>query len=210
MKTTNDIRLELLHKYCAKEFVNGTIECTAVQFEVTDNSLFKEPDQKYLQAEFEWYLSKSLNINDMPIAPPKIWQNIADMNGIINSNYGWCVFSKENGSQTNHVLNELRCHPDSRRAVMVYNRPSMHIDAFENGRNDWICTMHVQYLIRNQKLHALVYMRSNDAIFGYTYDVHWQKYVQKLLAAELGIEVGPIIWHAGSFHVYERHFHLLK
>jgi thymidylate synthase len=49
-------------------------------------------------------------------------------------------------------------------------------------------------------------MRSNDSVFGYTADVHWAMYVQKMLAADLGVEVGDLIWTASNLHVYERHF----
>jgi thymidylate synthase len=53
-------------------------------------------------------------------------------------------------------------------------------------------------------------MRSNDAIFGYKGDFAWQKHVQNKLANDLGIESGDLIWTAGSFHVYQRHFYLLE
>ena len=38
----------------------------------------------------------------------------------------------------------------------------------------------------------------------------WQHYVQQSLAADLGVEVGPLIWNVGSLHVYAHHFHLVK
>jgi len=65
-------------------------------------------------------------------------------------------------------------------------------------------------LIRNDKLHALVNMRSNDVIYGYKNDFAWQQYVALQLCDELGIQLGDIIWNVGSLHIYERHFHLIK
>ena len=69
-----------------------------------------------------------------------------------------------------------------------------------------------QYFIRDNKLITSVYMRSNDAVFGYNNDLAWQKHVRdKLLDdletdTEIRYEAGPIYWNVGSFHVYERHF----
>jgi thymidylate synthase len=80
--------------------------------------------------------------------------------------------------------------------------------------SDFMCTNAVQYLIRDGKLHALVYMRSNDAVFGYKNDYAWQKYVLQQLLNDLNnnwmnLEEGNIYWNVASMHVYERHFHLI-
>ena len=83
--------------------------------------------------------------------------------------------------------------------------------------SDFICTNNVQYFIRDNKLVTSVYMRSNDAVFGYNNDLAWQKYVRDKLIDDLEVdtynryEPGPIFWNVGSFHVYERHFgHVVK
>ena len=49
-------------------------------------------------------------------------------------------------------------------------------------------------------------MRSNCAIFGANNDFAWAKYVQAMLAKDLDVEVGDLIWTASSLHVYEYHF----
>jgi len=59
-----------------------------------------------------------------------------------------------------------------------------------------------------------IYMRSNDAIFGYMNDVAWQRFVLNELCEELShahdnIKPGDIHWHASSIHVYERHWDLI-
>jgi thymidylate synthase len=73
-----------------------------------------------------------------------------------------------------------------------------------------MCTNAVQYLYRDGKLNALVYMRSNDAVFGYKNDYAWQKYVLDQLCDALNISAGTIYWNVASLHVYERHFDLIK
>jgi thymidylate synthase len=93
---------------------------------------------------------------------------------------------------------------------MIYTRPWMHEDYNKDGMSDFICTNTVQYLIRDGKVHALVYMRSNDAVFGYKNDYAWQLYVLYSVAAEVGMPVGDIYWNVASLHIYERHFKLVE
>ena len=76
--------------------------------------------------------------------------------------------------------------------------------------SDFMCTNAVQYLIRDGKVNALVYMRSNDAVFGYKNDYAWQKYVLDSVANDLGLSVGNLYWNVSSLHVYERHFDLIR
>ena len=86
----------------------------------------------------------------------------------------------------------------------------MHRDGSANGMNDHMCTTNVQYFIRNNYLHTLVNMRSNDAVFGYMNDVAWQRSVSFQLALDLDVFVGPIEWNVGSLHIYKRHWHLIQ
>jgi thymidylate synthase len=93
---------------------------------------------------------------------------------------------------------------------MIYTRPSIWKEFNRDGMSDFICTDSVQYFVRNGSLIADVRMRSNDVVFGYKNDKAWQDHVHQKLASDLGIPVGPMIWHAGSLHVYERHWHLVN
>ena len=189
-----------------------TIEIMNAAFFANQPTIFGTVNEDYVQRELEWYKSMSLNVNDILGGPPEIWKMVANPNGYINSNYGWCIYSQQNGDQYQNVLNELVKNPLSRRATMIYNRPSMHEDYNKGGMSDFMCTNAVQYLIRNNKLNALVYMRSNDAVFGYKNDYAWQKYVLEQLVADLKnewletLEIGDIYWNVASLHVYERHF----
>jgi thymidylate synthase len=189
-----------------------TVEIINAAFFANAPSIFGTVNEDYVQRELEWYKSMSLNVNDIPGGPPEIWKMVANPNGLINSNYGWCIYSQENGSQFENVVNELTKNPGSRRATMIYNRPSMHADYNKGGMSDFMCTNAVQYLIRNNKVNALVYMRSNDAVFGYKNDYAWQKHVLEEVVSELGpkYQIGDIYWNVASLHVYERHFKFIN
>jgi len=142
---------------------------------------------------------------------PVIWKtHAANSLGEINSNYGYLVYNSGNGSQYDYVLRELRAYPNSRRACMVYNRPSMHVDYRKDGINDFVCTNAVSYYVRDGALHCVVQMRSNDAVFGYINDVYWQRRVLSRLAIDLELPVGEIVWQAQSLHIYPRHIKYVK
>ena len=221
--TVYDIRHQLINELHDQNFVTDksgvkTIEIVNASFIADEAAIFGTPNQDYIERELKWYRSMSRNVNDIPGGTPEIWKMVADKNGMINSNYGWCIYSEENGYQFAKVVDELIKSPLSRRATMIYTRPSMHEDYNKNGMSDFMCTNTVQYFIRKGKLHASVYMRSNDAVFGYKNDYAWQKFVQNqvvesynLLTANANpISHGNIIWQVGSLHVYSRHFNLIK
>lgn len=221
MDCINDIRNEFKHLLETQDFVTdrlGTnmIEIVNATFIADEPTIFGTLNEDWAKREVAWYKSMSLDVNDIPGEAPQIWKQVADNNGFINSNYGWCIYSKENGNQFENVVEELVTNPFSRRAVMIYTRPSIWSEYDTNGRSDFICTNTVQYVIRKNKLHALVYMRSNDAIYGFKNDLYWQQLVHSELlnrlntVMEIPVELGTIIWNAGSLHVYEKHFHLVK
>ena len=214
MLTVRDIQTELYNKLLNQEFVIDktgvkTVEIMNASFLADKEAIFGTVNEDYVERELQWYLSQSLNVNDIPEPVPAIWKAVATPDGRINSNYGWCIFSKENGDQYNNVMGQLSINPDSRRATMIYNRPSMHLDYNKDGMSDFMCTNAVQYLVRDGEVHALVYMRSNDAVFGYKNDYAWQKYVLDKLANDIRIPAGNIYWNVASLHVYERHFDLI-
>ena len=185
------------------------LELISASFVADEPAIFGKVNQDYVDRELAWYKSQSLNVNDIPGGPPAIWKQVADKEGFINSNYGWCIWSPMNGNQYNNAVAELKNYPDSRRAVMIYTRPSMWNKYNINGMSDFMCTNAVQYVIRHGQVHAIVQMRSNDVVFGYKNDYAWQKHVLDLVAADLDIPAGIILWNAGSLHVYSRHFNLI-
>lgn len=211
-----DIRKMFKDAYDNKEFTIDrtgakTIEILGATFIADEDYIVRTPAYEYIERELEWYKSMSLYVEDIPGTTPAIWKQIASEDGKINSNYGWCIYSSDNGSQYDNVLAELKSNPDSRRATMIYNRPSMHTDFEKNGMNDFMCTFANSFFIRNGELHSHYIMRSTDSVFGYGNDYAWALHVQKELLSDLketypNLELGDIIWTSSNIHVYERHF----
>tara|TARA_R100000353_G_scaffold172556_1_gene137869 strand:- start:49 stop:702 length:654 start_codon:yes stop_codon:yes gene_type:complete len=217
MLTVDDIRQYFIQELRDENFTvdrtnSKTIELIGASFIADEEAIFGEPNVPYIDAELDWYLGCSTNINDIRYKdePPKAWQYAANEYGEINSNYGKLIFDDKYYRQFDNVVNELNHEPDSRRAVMIYNRPSIWTEFDENGKNDFICTNAVSYYIRDNHLQSVVQMRSNDVVFGYKNDYAWQRYVMNMVANEVDCEVGSLIWQVQNLHVYERHFDLVK
>lgn len=224
MATTEDIKNELKDLYNNKVFREGkygkTVEIQNAHFIADKDWIIRKPNYDYANREILWYNSMSLNVYDIPGETPKIWRMCADKDGLINSNYGWCIWSDDNHNQYKHCIERLIDDPHTREACMIYNRPSMQMDCHKNGMHDFMCTYSTQVFLNEVRegiyqLDYTVFMRSNDAVFGFDNDVLWHKHVQSrmvddLIAKGFNVIKGDIIWNAASLHVYERHFKLLE
>ncbi len=233
MQTINSIRRHFIHELEYKNFIEDrlgskTIEIIGASFLANEPVIFGKPNQNYIDREIDWYMRMSTNIHDIyedERPPPKAWEYAADPHGNINSNYGKLIFDDKFHHQYNMVLKELEANPDTRRACMVYNRPSIWTEYNEGGKDDFICTNAVTYYLRKDKLakhmtsndkvkdliDCVVQMRSNDVIFGYRNDWAWQQYVLQCLCDELGnVSPGQMIWQVQNLHVYEKHFDLVN
>lgn len=226
MKNTENILNEFKKLYSENKFRKNTVELQNVHFVCDKDYIVREPNYDYAKREIEWYESRSLNIHDIPGGPPAIWRQVATPIGYINSNYGWCIYSPDNGYQYKHCLNSLLRDHTTRQAVMIYTRPEMQDDWCKNGMCDFMCTHYVHCFLNEvqhpednvevYELKYIVYQRSCDAVFGFNNDLQWHKYVYNKLYDDLtdnGVVMGekkPIEYNCGSLHVYERHFKYLE
>jgi thymidylate synthase len=223
MQTTQDIADEFKELYKNGIFREGkygkTVEIQNAHFLADRDWIIRKPNYDYAKREIEWYESQSLYVKDIPGDVPKIWQMCADKDGKINSNYGWCIWSKENCNQFDYCIKRLLDDPHTREACMIYNRPSMQIDCNVNGMHDFMCTYATQAFLNDigdnkYRFDYTVFQRSCDACFGYNNDNLWHRYVMHKLVDELnkrGLNVilGDMTYNCCSIHVYERHFRFL-
>jgi len=179
---------------------------------------FQTP-KKYVKSELDWYKSMDLSIiGHEGIESNPTWQSCCtqDEKKLVNSNYGWCVFSEENGSQYDNCLEVLKKDKTTRNAIIVYNRPGIYKDYKKDGMHDMICTMYSHFFIRKNKLYMVHQMRSNDIRYGFICsDLAWNCFVYQNMYEDLketypDLEVGVIRWTSDSMHLYSRHFEDLK
>ena len=114
------------------------IEILNCAFIADEPYIFGTPNVDWNNAEFDWYMSQSLNINDIFYTPiPKAWKAAANKKGESNSNYGYRLF---HDGQYQKMINQLIQDPTTRQAVAVYMPTDVHTIAVEDGKNDFICT----------------------------------------------------------------------
>lgn len=166
---------------------------------ITDNN--RDWSLTYAFAEWQWYLSADRSIyklKELYGSVPKIWQNIADKNGLVNSNYGAYWFGN---NQYDKVVDILKKDPESRRASLsIYNADN--IDQYEK---DTPCTYAINFTIFNNKLNMTVMMRSNDLWFGFCNDQYCFSKLQEKMSKDLDIEVGTYFHFVNNLHIYNRH-----
>jgi thymidylate synthase len=235
----NDFRtcLYRLNEFGMEAHPRGTTTKELLNYNISlfnpRNRIVTFPDRKtnlkYLLGEFIWYISGS---NDpkgiLPYA--KFWDSIRNSGseegydaGTINSNYGNRLFGHSDlpaFSKWDHRGNAtgtlsqwietvllLERDKDSRQAIMNIHVPS---DRHE-GNKDVPCTLTLHWFIREDKLHLIVNMRSNDVVLGFTNDVFQFTMLQEMMAVQLretypNLELGCYYHNAGSMHIYDRHF----
>ena len=96
-----------------------------------------------------------------------------------------------------YIYGLLKSDKDTRQAVItIYGLQDRH------ESKDIPCTLNHQYFIRDNKLHLIAEMRSNDMLWGFPYDINGFVFMQEVLASWLGIEVGTYTHIVGSMHIY--------
>ena len=114
------------------------------------------------------------------------------------------TYHQRYADQVSFVVDELRRSPSSRRAVML-----VRDKAADMYSEDPACLQHIQYFIREGKLHCIVLFRSNDACKAAFMNAFALIFLQKRIAGQLGIPVGTYTHRANSYHCYEKDFPLL-
>lgn len=188
--------------------VGGAKHITNVNLELTnprENMVmlpYRKVSKKYLKAEIEWY--KSANPSADYIKQfAKLWGEIADENGNVNSNYGYLIKKKFGFNQWDYIAEKLRKNIHDRQAVLHFKW------AQEDFGQDTPCTLSMQFVVINNKLEAHVYMRSNDAFWGFCNDIVWFTMLHVDMLEEIQrnhpeVELGSYFHTVGDFHIYEK------
>ena len=159
----------------------------------------------YVAAELLWYWSAR---NDLKFIGKfsNLWDKVTDDGETANSAYGYILQKKHGFNQIEKIIELLKVDPYSRRAVININVPNENVI----DTNDEMCTICMNYQIRNNKLHCTCVMRSNDLNFGLRNDIAYFIYLQKYIAKRLDIEVGTYTHFTMSIHFYDRDFDFVK
>ena len=152
----------------------------------------------YAEAEWQWYLTGIPNISTLGQIYgkiPEIWKRMADVNGKVNSNYG---YQWERNQQIDYVIGLLRTDKDTRQAcISIYDGKE-----WDQYKHDTPCTYAIQFTIVNNRLDMCVTMRSNDLWYGFCNDQYQFSKLQEMVSERLEIETDVYYHFAHNMHLY--------
>lgn len=151
-------------------------------------------------AEALWYLSGRDDLSFIAYYAPTIRRYSADDVRLTGTAYGRAIFGAPGRpNQWNSIVDQLRADRDTKRAVLqIFGGDELAVP----DNPDVSCTLGVQFMVRDDALQAIGYMRANDAFRGMVSDVFSFTFLQELLARELGVAVGGYVHTVGSLHLY--------
>lgn len=108
--------------------------------------------------------------------------------------------------QLDSAIAALKEDEHTRRAMVMIFNPEDSQDA-EGFQTRIPCSISYQFLVRNNKLMVLYYIRSNDYFKHFAIDIWLTQALQAYIAGELkevypDLKVGSLNYYAGSFHAY--------
>lgn len=167
----------------------------------------------YTAKEVELYNSGSDKVADFAKAS-KFWEKLANPDGTINSAYGFLIwknysctsrFSGDAKTPWEWSRDSLLQDKNTRQAIMRFSLPEHQW----MGNKDQTCTMHGNWLIRNNKLNLSIIMRSQDMVKGAVYDWPWfcsliDKMLVELKPVYPELEKGTYTHFVHSIHAYTK------
>ncbi|MFL5330246.1 MAG: thymidylate synthase [Gemmataceae bacterium] len=148
--------------------------------------------------ELLWYLAASDRADFVSYYIP-LYSDEAEADGSIHGAYGPRIFLPTGASQFDNVIARLRERATTRKAVIQLFEKS----DLDGDYRDVPCTCALQFLLRGDRLHLAVSMRSSDAFYGLPHDVFTFTMLQEIVARTLGCELGHYTHFAGSLHIYQ-------
>ncbi|MGY2081616.1 thymidylate synthase [Modestobacter sp. SYSU DS0657] len=155
--------------------------------------------------ELLWFLRGEGNVRWLQEHGVSIWDEWAAEDGSLGPVYGvqWRSWPTPDGGTVDQlaaVLDTLRTDPDSRRMVVsawnVAALPEMALAP---------CHTLFQFAVADGRLSCQVYQRSADMFLGVPFNIASYALLTQLVAQQVGLEPGDLIWVGGDCHVYTNH-----
>lgn len=209
-------------------------------------SMIGQRNEDWVRREIDWFNGATDKLEDMEGPVPKLFEACAGDDGRVNSAYGYILFSRD-VDVAHRGMNDLQMSgvPSlyeralgafkreglaTRHAVVIVSDRDIHALSIYNGRNDFICTNALNFMVDDQnRLHIVAQMRSMDAVFGYRADYSMWDNLRWRLVEDLNtlmmnnqiegyqdedevplIHPGNISFQVANLHVYPRHLELLE
>ena len=165
----------------------------------------REMSPHFAAAELLWFLAGSNDPAWMTPFAPSYADKYAD-GGVVVGGYGGRLGALGAGGQLDRAASLLRNHPGTRRCVVpLWDKADLRLADDPAAPKDLPCAVALEFLLREDGLHMVAMIRSNDVWLGMPYDVHTFATLQRLVAACVGVRPATYTHMVGSLHLYDRH-----
>jgi hypothetical protein len=194
----------------------------SVDWVADQDSMIGNVNPDWVRRELDWFFSGSDELDNMEPPVPALFKACAGTDGKVNSAYGYILFGEGDRlpkppSLFHRVVDTFQREGlGTRHAVAIISDRDIHNLAHYNGRNDFICTNALNFMVdAENRLHIIAQMRSMDAVFGYRADYSMWDALMEFLLGNLEhtypeLKRGTITFQVANLHVYPRHFQLLE
>jgi thymidylate synthase len=158
--------------------------------------------KRFMAAEFVWIMTSNPWL-DMISFYNKNYAQFSDDGISLHGAYGprlrhWGE-PRYDLDQLENCLQRLKNDIYTRQAVIVILDPALD---FTIKTKDVPCNNYLHFMYREGKLDLMCYVRSNDFLLGFPYDIHHWCMLQEMFASILNVEVGDYHHIVGSMHIY--------
>lgn len=121
-------------------------------------------------------------------------------NGSLKAGYGNRLYFDFGINQIESIIANLKANKESLHAVCEIKKPE------DVGKKFCPCIIGFAFLIRDDKLHMISYMRSQDMMRGFPYDINLLGSIFFMVAQRFGIEVGTYTHQCNSVQIFSRDY----
>ena len=165
---------------------------------------------KSIAYELLWFLRGESNVGWLREHGVTIWDEWADAAGELGPVYGvqwrsWPTPSGEVIDQVSDVIEQIKVNPDSRRLIVSAWNPA-------DIPNMALAPCHAlfQFYVADGKLSCQLYQRSADMFLGVPFNIASYALLTSMVAQQVGLDVGDLVWTGGDCHIYENHLDQVK
>lgn len=173
--------------------------------------IFKEEKEsnkilKYCKQEIKDRCSgKPLNPGNSYKIRSDMWNKFLEDSGKFSYQYAERLWTNQ---QFENVINILSKDSGTRQAVLSIWNPDKDMDLSKLGGGNRIpCSLNYQFLIRNDRLHCIYSMRSNDFLGHHVIDLYcctglMEYVVKRLKGVYPNLKIGSLTYMCGSLHAF--------
>ena len=161
--------------------------------------------------ELLWFIRGSTNALELSDNGVHIWDAWAPENGELGPVYGyqwrlWVGADSIVHDQLMTAIETLRNNPESRRIIVnAWNVSDLDKMALPP------CHVMFQFVVQQDyRLDCVVTQRSADMLLGVPFDIASYAALMLMVAQQVGLTPGELVWNGGDCHIYTNHVSQVK